>query len=201
VYPGLSVTTGGDPAVGHRLAGCTRYLLALGQIEPRKNLPMLVRAFDALAGRHADLRLVVAGPDGWGRGEFDEAVASARHGDRVGWLGYVSSVDRAHLLAGATVFAYPSLYEGFGHPPLEAMAAGVPVVATTAGAVPEVTGGDALLADPHDADALAGQIERVITDDDLRADLVARGHARAAEFSWARASNEFVTLYKRLIRS
>jgi glycosyltransferase involved in cell wall biosynthesis len=180
------------------VAGAERYLLALGQLEPRKNLPNLVRAFDRLADADRDIRLAIAGPDGWGRPELEEAVDAATHGDRVRWLGYVSDDDRRDLLAGSTAFAYPSLYEGFGHPPLEAMAAGVPVVATTAGAVPEISGDAALLADPLDPDALAGELARVIGDEQLRADLIDRGHARVREFSWGRAADDFVELYRRV---
>ena len=103
-----------------------RYIVAMGTIEPRKNLPVLVRAFDVVAAAHDDALLVVAGPDGWGSQAFDDAVSRARFGERVRRLGYVTDAQRADLLAGASVLAYPSLYEGFGHPPFEAMAAGVP---------------------------------------------------------------------------
>jgi glycosyltransferase involved in cell wall biosynthesis len=196
VYPGITATGGGDPAAGRRVAGAERYVLALGQLEPRKNLPNLVRAFDHLADADRDLSLVIAGPDGWGRPEFEAAVEAATHGDRVRWLGYVSNDDRRDLLAGATAFAYPSLYEGFGHPPLEAMAAGVPVVATTAGAVPEITGDAALLADPSDHEALARELGRAIGDEQVRAELISRGHARVREFSWDQAAEHFTTLYR-----
>ena len=104
-------------------------------------------------------RLVVAGPDGWGAEAFDAAVARARHRSRIIRLGWVDDQARADLLAGAIVFAYPSKYEGFGLPPLEAMAAGTPVVATTAGALPEVVGDAARLVPPGDADALAGALQ------------------------------------------
>jgi glycosyltransferase involved in cell wall biosynthesis len=198
VYPGITATGGGDQAAGRRVAGAERYVLALGQLEPRKNLPRLVGAFDQVADADRDLRLVIAGPDGWGRPELEAAVDAAKHGDRVRWLGYVSDDDRRDLLAGATAFAYPSLYEGFGHPPLEAMAAGVPVVATTGGAVPEITGDAALLADPTDRDALARELGRVIGDEQLRADLIGRGYARVREFSWGHAADDFVDLYRRV---
>ncbi|MCJ7671497.1 MAG: glycosyltransferase family 4 protein [Acidimicrobiia bacterium] len=196
VYPGITATGGGDPAEGRRVAGAGRYVLALGQLEPRKNLPNLVRAFDRLAGADREVRLLIAGPDGWGRPAFEAAIDAASHGDRVRWLGYVSDHERRDLLAGATAFAYPSLYEGFGHPPLEAMAAGVPVVATTAGAVPEISGDAALLADPLEPEILAGELARAIGDEALRADLIARGHARVQEFSWERAAEDFVELYR-----
>jgi glycosyltransferase involved in cell wall biosynthesis len=198
VYSGLVPSAGGDPARGRRTAGADRYVLALGTVEPRKNLPNLVRAFDAAAGDDRDLVLLVAGPDGWGVEEFDAAVEGARHGDRVRRLGYVDDAERRDLLAGATVLAYPSIYEGFGHPPLEAMQAGIPVVASNAGALPEVLGEAALLPDPADVDALAEALHTVLADDDVRAQLIERGHERVTRYTWDRAGAEFADLYRRV---
>jgi glycosyltransferase involved in cell wall biosynthesis len=198
VYLGLAATGGGDALAGRRLTGADRYVLALGAIEPRKNLPRLVAAFDRVAGRDPGLRLVVAGPDGWGFEAFTDAVAAAQHRDRIVRLGYVEDAQRRDLLAGATALAYPSLYEGFGHPPLEAMGAGVPVVAARAGALPEVLGDAAVLTDPLDVDGLADAIEQVVSDEDLRTELVDRGLARVDRYSWSRAADELVALYRTL---
>lgn len=198
VYPGLRRTGAGDASAGRTLAGADRYVLALGTIEPRKNLPALVRAFDRAAGRDARRYLVVAGPDGWDRDAFATAHTTARHRDRVRRLGYVTEAERRDLLAGAAAFAYPSHYEGFGHPPLEAMSAGVPVVAARAGALPEVLGDAALLVDPADVEGLAEGLDRVLDDDALRATLIARGHEQAARFSWDRAAGDFSALYRDL---
>ncbi len=126
----------GDASRGHTLAGGDRSVIAIGTIEPRKNLPSLVRAFDAVAADDDQLRLVVVGADGWGVDAYDAAVAAAAHRDRIVRLGYVSEQERADLLAGAAVLAYPSLDEGFGHPPFEAMRAGIPVVTTSAARCP-----------------------------------------------------------------
>jgi glycosyltransferase involved in cell wall biosynthesis len=195
VYPGIPPIHGGDAARGRALAGTGRYVLALGTIEPRKNLPTLVRAFDDVAAREPDVLLVVAGARGWGADDYDAALTAARHRDRVRSTGYVSPDDRADLLAGASALAYPSVYEGFGFPPLEAMAAGVPVVGTIAGAVPEVVGDAARLVDPDHVDALADALLAVLTDDAVRDDLVARGHARHQAFSWTKTVDELVELY------
>jgi glycosyltransferase involved in cell wall biosynthesis len=197
VYPGLADTAGGDATRGRRLAGTDAYVLALGQLEPRKNLPVLVQAFARLSVSHRDLHLVVAGPDGWGRTEF-EAAARAAGSERIRWLGYVPDHDRRDLLAGARVFAYPSLYEGFGHPPLEAMLADVPVVAAASGAIPEIVGDAAELVDPADVEGLADALARTADDDGLRSRLVTAGRARAARFGWPRAAQGFVDLYTRL---
>jgi len=169
---------------GARLAGGDRYVLAVGTVEPRKDLPTLVAAFDALAADDPHLRLVIAGADGWGASALAEAIAASRHGDRVVRLGWVDDGDRAALLREAAVFAYPSLYEGFGLPPVEAMAAGVPVVTTRAGSLPEVCGDGAVLVPPRDAEALAGAIGRVLADPAERASLVERGHRVAASYDW-----------------
>jgi glycosyltransferase involved in cell wall biosynthesis len=200
IYPGIAATGDGDAAAGHALAGADRYVLALGTVEPRKNLPRLVAAFDIEAARDAELRLVVAGPDGWGTAAFQDAVQTASHGDRVVRLGYVDDCARADLLAGAHLLAYPSLDEGFGHPPLEAMRAGVPVVAARAGALPEVLGDAALLAAPSSVPALADALHAANTDDETRARLIAAGHERVARYTWDHAVDELVASYRRLAR-
>ena len=172
------------------------YVLALGTVEPRKDVATLVRAFDKVADRHRDLSLVVAGRAGWGMERFEAAVAASPWRDRLVRLGYVSQSHRSRLLREATLFAFPSVYEGFGFPPLEAMVAGVPVVATTAGALPEVVGDGAELVDPGDADALAAAIDRLLADDGARADLVARGRRRVRAFSWEECGAGLAALYR-----
>jgi alpha-1,3-rhamnosyl/mannosyltransferase len=172
------------------------YVLALGTVEPRKDVATLVRAFDQVAGRHRDLSLVVAGRAGWGMERFEAAVAASPWRERVVRLGYVSQAHRSRLLRGATLFAFPSVYEGFGFPPLEAMVAGVPVVTTTAGSLPEVVGDGAELVEPGDADALASAIDRLLVDDGARADLVARGRQRIRAFSWKECAAGLAALYR-----
>jgi glycosyltransferase involved in cell wall biosynthesis len=188
----------GDPARGAALAGGPRYLLAIGTIEPRKNLPALVRAFAAVAATDPEVRLVVAGPDGWDRPRFDAAVAASPARDRITRLPYVRDDARRDLLTGATAFVYPSRYEGFGFPPLEAMRAGIPVVASDAGSLPEVLGDAALLVDPDDEDALAAAIVRALGDDELRATLIDRGAEQAARYSWTTTTERVVELYRSL---
>ncbi len=153
IHSGIPAVADGDPATGAARAGSDRYILTLGTVEPRKNLVTLVRAFDRVAAADATIRLVLAGPPGWDSARVQSAIDSIRGGERVVQLGFVSDADRANLLAGATLFAYPSVYEGFGFPPLEAMQCGIPVVAGAAGALPEVLGDAASLVDPMDVDA------------------------------------------------
>jgi glycosyltransferase involved in cell wall biosynthesis len=176
--------------------GMARYVLAVGTAEPRKDLPGLVAAFDLLAQDRADLGLVLAGPAGWGSAALEGALDAARARARVVRTGWVDAATLSGLIRGAAVLVYPSLYEGFGYPPLQAMSAGTPVVATRAGALGEVLDGGALLVEPRDRDALAEAIASVVDSHRTAADLSARGLARAAVFDWDTCAQGLVDLYR-----
>jgi glycosyltransferase involved in cell wall biosynthesis len=174
------------------------YLLGLGTLEPRKDLPSLVRAFASLAGQLPHT-LVLAGLAGWGAGAVAEAVAASGVRDRILLAGYVPEADKAALFTGADLFVYPSHYEGFGLPVLEAMACGTPVVTTTGGSLPEVAGDAALLAEPGDPEALAVAIAKLVGDPDERVALVQRGMVRAAGFTWNRCAALTEAAYRRAV--
>jgi alpha-1,3-rhamnosyl/mannosyltransferase len=144
---------------------------------------------------------VIAGPDGWGAEALTAAIGAARHHDRIARTGYVEGPVRLGLLAGAEVFAFPSIYEGFGLPPLEAMAVGVPVVATAAGAVPEICGDAALTVPVGDEDALATALAAALDEDACRAALIARGRSRVVTFTWDRCADGLTGLYRDAIAS
>lgn len=177
------------------------YLLAVGTIEPRKGYPTLIDAFSLAAGSLDGLRLVVVGADGWGSAAFDEALARSPVRDRVVRCGYLPPPERDRLLAHAVALVYPSIYEGFGLPPLEAMAAGVPVVASDAGALPEVLDRAALVVPVGDVEALAAAIGKVAVDDGLRLGLVERGRELVGSMSWEASSEEMVRLYRDAIEA
>jgi glycosyltransferase involved in cell wall biosynthesis len=185
-------------AVRRRLGLDGPYLLGLGTVEPRKDLPTLVRAFAALAGELPH-RLVLAGLAGWGSGALAAAVAASGVADRVLVAGYVPEADKAALLSGADVFVYPSRYEGFGLPVLEAMACGAPVVTTTGGSLPEVAGDAAALVEPGDDHALAAALAKLAGDPAAREDAAARGRRRADAFTWERCGELTAAAYRRAL--
>jgi glycosyltransferase involved in cell wall biosynthesis len=176
------------------------FVLFVGRIEPRKNLPRLIRAFSRVRGRlGGGIRLVIAGPEDFrSREVFQEAERQAEAS--VAFLGAVPDADLPALYNLAEALLYPSLAEGFGIPVLEAMACGTPVVASPRGALPEV-GGDAVLwVEPEDEEAIEEGIERIVTDTHLREKLRAAGPSRAARFEWEEAARGTIEAYRRAVR-
>ncbi len=197
------IPNGFDPVgSGDATAARTRiggpYVLAVGTVEPRKDYVGLVRAMTAVWEDHQDLRLVIVGGDGWGIDEFNDVVRTTGSADRIVRPGYVTEAEKADLIAGAELLAYPSVYEGFGLPVLEAMAAGLPVVATAVDAVAEVAGDAAALVAPGDPGELGEAIRSVLTDTGRRSTLIAAGRARATEYSWDRTGDAMIGLYRDL---
>ncbi|HWE69101.1 MAG TPA: glycosyltransferase family 1 protein, partial [Acidimicrobiales bacterium] len=176
--------------------GTSQYVLAIGTVEPRKDYPSLVEAFTSVSRARPEVALVIVGADGWGADRLAAAIAASPARNRILRPGYLDDASLAVALEQAAVLAYPSVYEGFGFPPLQAMAAGVPVVTTKVGAIPEVVGDGAVLVDAGDAQALAEALTHVLDGGpDIEA-LVARGHRRAAGFSWSRCAEGLDRLYR-----
>jgi glycosyltransferase involved in cell wall biosynthesis len=174
------------------------YVLSVGTREPRKNHARLVEAFGLLHAEQPELALVLVGSPGPAQGAIDAAIASLSHdaASQVLITDWLPEAQRNAALQRAEALAYPSLDEGFGLPMLEAMRAGVPVVASTAGALAEVAGDAALLVAPDDAVALAGALRIAITDSAERVALVERGHDRVDTFSWDDTARAMVELYR-----
>jgi glycosyltransferase involved in cell wall biosynthesis len=182
--------------IRHRYTLPERFLLSIGTIEPRKNLSTLVEAYAALRPRHPEVGLVIAGSRGWLYERFFEQLRSLGLEDRVIFTGHVPEDDIPALLNAAEVFAFPSEFEGFGLPPLEAMACGIPVVSSNAASLPEVVGDAGLLLPPRDVGGWVTALGRLLDDRQLRADLSARGLARARLFSWDTAARRTLEVYR-----
>ncbi len=176
------------------------YVLAVGTLQPRKNYPRLLEGFAAMR-RKSGLphKLVIVGGRGWLYDEIDAAVARLELAEDVVMPGFVRDEDLPSLYTGADLLAFPSLYEGFGLPALEAMACGTPVVASTAPALPEVCGEAALLVDPTDVPSLADAVEQVLTDEGLSSRLVELGRHRATEFQWEDAARSLLAVYHKVL--
>jgi glycosyltransferase involved in cell wall biosynthesis len=170
------------------------YILTIGTIHPRKNYARLVEAFEQLAIR--DLGLVIAGKRGWLCDSLFKRVQSSNLQSQISILDYVPASDLPALICGARVFAFPSLHEGFGLPILEAQACGTPVVCSMTSSLPEAAGDAALFFDPLDVDAVAGAIQRALTDDPLRARLSARGFDNVRRFSWEVSARQVLNAFE-----
>jgi glycosyltransferase involved in cell wall biosynthesis len=171
------------------------FILAVGTIEPRKNYPRLLAAFQQMRGRPGVPQLVIAGRPGWAYGDTLQRIA-AEPGVR--YLGHVDEPTLAALYESASVLAFPSLYEGFGLPLLEAMSHGVPAVIGETGALPELAGGAAVAVNAEEADAIAAGLERLLSDAQLRHRLGEEGKSRAAEFTWDRAADRTLAVLRRI---
>jgi glycosyltransferase involved in cell wall biosynthesis len=199
VHSGIPVrqtVAGTDAAAAVLPPGAQRYVLSLATAEPRKDLAGLVAAFDQLAAQRDDLWLVLAGPPGWGEHQLQSVLDRAAHRARIVRTGWVDDATVAALLERATVLAYPSLYEGFGFPALEAMVRGVPVVATDAGALPEVLGDGAVLVAAGDPNALAEGLAVVLDSPARAAALAAAGRRRSQAFNWVACADGLAALYR-----
>ncbi len=199
LYPGADARFRPDVAedAKSRVRARTRgkpYLLSVGTIQPRKNYVRLLEAFAKIIAncglQIANLQLVICGGRGWMYDEIYQAVERLGLSERVLFTDFVSDDDLPALYALATLFVYPSLYEGFGLPIAEAMACGAPVLSSNASSLPEVAGDAALYFDPYNVDVLAEAMRRALSDESLRADLRAGGFAQAKKFSWERAARE-----------
>jgi alpha-1,3-rhamnosyl/mannosyltransferase len=208
VYPGINQQYRPMNAVEtkHVLSGrgltYGRYILAVGTLEPRKNLIRLLRAYTHLPrSLRAVYPLVVVGMRGWHFQELELSLAKMVDKGQVILPGYVNQAELPALYAGAALLAYPSLYEGFGLPPLEAMASGVPVVASKSSSIPEVVGDTGILFDPHDEEAIACSLRTALEDEHLRTRMAEAGLARAGAFSWRRCARETAQIYSRVLSS
>ena len=176
-----------------------RYLLFVGTIEPRKNLTRLLSAFEAVRAEGLSDGLAIVGRRGWLYEDFFAQLERSPARESVVFPGYVPDEDLPVIYAGAQALVFPSLYEGFGLPVLEAMACGTPVAASNASSIPEIGGDAALYFAPQDEEAMTATVRRILVAPDLAADLRRRGPARAARYSWERAARETRAVYERVL--
>lgn len=177
------------------------FILFVGNIEPRKNILGLIKAYNLLRAVKPELsqhQLILAGSSGWRTRKIYRAWRKSPYVDDIKFLGYVSKDDKEVLYQQANVFVYPSFYEGFGFPPLEAMSFGVPVVSSNVSSLPEILGEAALLVDPFRSEEIAESLALMLGDNRLRDLFVQRGFKRAAEFSWEKTGVKYLELFKKL---
>jgi glycosyltransferase involved in cell wall biosynthesis len=180
-----------------RLGVLYNFILFVGSLEPRKNLKTLLQAYATYVTRHAGAEwLVVAGGKGWLNGDLSQVAVELGIAERVKFLGYLQEDDLRVLYSAAKLFVYPSIYEGFGLPPLEAMACGAPVITSNTSALPEVAGDAALLIDPYNSEELCQAMQRVLCDDELRITMRRRSLARAKLFSWEQTAAQTLAVYE-----
>jgi glycosyltransferase involved in cell wall biosynthesis len=203
-YPGVDETLGRSDLdrvqeFRHAKNLPDKFLLYLGTLEPRKNLAMLVRAFAQLKRECSDASLVLAGGIGWLADDVFAAIEACGVKDSVRLPGFVAAEEKALWYAAATAFVFPSLYEGFGMPPLEAMACGTAVIASHAASLPEVVGEAGVLLPPADVNSWAAALKRIWTDAPYRAELADRGVRQAQQFRWRTTSRQITQSYRHLI--
>jgi glycosyltransferase involved in cell wall biosynthesis len=179
--------------------GDGRYILSVGTVQPRKNYERLIRALAALPPSCADVKLVIAGGKGWLQDPIHQAVTELNLEDRVQFLGFADDMDLPTLYSGATLLAYPSLYEGFGLPILEAFRCRTPVLTSANSSLSEVSGEAAVIVDPYSVESIRDGLTRLLTESALRVSLIARGVLQAKPFTWERAARELRAVYDRML--
>lgn len=177
-----------------------RYILFVGNIEPKKNLERLIRAFDKLR-KTTELKhkLVIVGKKGWKYNSVFKTIDELKIRNEIIFTGYVPEVDLSTIYSMADLFMFPSLYEGFGIPPLEAMACEVPVIVSNKGALPEVTGGRCLQIDPYNVQEITEVMYKLLTDTNLRRKSILQGNEWVKQFSWEKAAKETLNVYEQAI--
>lgn len=177
-----------------------KFILYLGNVEPRKNLVGLIKAYTELRQNNpelSDYQLVIAGATGWKIAQIFQALYASPYQDDIKFLGYVDKEDKPALYTMSSVFAYPSFYEGFGFPPLEAMACGTPVVTSNISSLPEIVGSSALTIDPYNTRAIAEAIKQVLSSPDLAESLRQKGLEQVKKFNWEAAAQRYLDIFNR----
>lgn len=200
VYPGTPVLLERDYSPvpeDEKLPG--KYFLFVGTLEPRKNLKSILDAFALLDLERTDVHLVVVGTRGWKNNNVMRSLKTHRYRSRVHFTGYVNNARLAFIYKNSICLIYPSIYEGFGFPILEAMSLGVPVITSDVSSMPEIAGDAALLVNPNDIDSLADAMSKIIAQDEIRNILKAKGYERAKIFSWKLCAEETLKIFRKVL--
>lgn len=197
IYPGVPTLPVGKSVGGLQLPN--RFFLFVGTLEPRKNLIKIIEAFERIEPHKSDVYLVIVGAKGWKDREFLRLMQSSETGKRILCYGYLDRNELRLIYESAECLLLPSLYEGFGFPILEAMACRTPVITSKKASMPEVAGEAAVLVEPNDVNQIAAAMQKILTDDDLKRNLIAKGNARLASFSWTQCANEMKNTFERLM--
>jgi glycosyltransferase involved in cell wall biosynthesis len=177
------------------------YFLAVGTIEPRKNLPRVIEALQVVRSSGSEAQLVVVGAPGWGQTRLQQQLLSGALGPSVRYVGHVPDADLAALYAGAIALVYPSLYEGFGLPILEAMACGCPVITSACGGLAEAAGDAARRVDPRSVPDIAAAMQALLVEPSQRTELARRGQQRATNFTWQRTAEHTLAVYRHVLET
>lgn len=177
-----------------------KYLLFVGALEPRKNISNLIKACSEILNQDKII-LVIVGKEGWYYESIYDIVMQLNLEHKIKFTGFISESEKIDLLRGAEVFIYPSFYEGFGLPVLEAMNCGVPVITSNISSLPEVAGDAAILVNPNDVEQLTYTINLVITSKDLKEEMIEKGYGQAQQFTWKRCAKDTLSVYNSLIKS
>lgn len=175
-----------------------KFILHLGTIEPRKNLKGVISAYDHLLSVYKEMgeyKLVIAGGDGWKNADIYKYINNAEQSSNIRQIGFVDKEDKSYLYNLAEIFVYPSHYEGFGFPPLEAMASGTPVVTSSVSSLPEVVGDAALMVNPNNHRELSNAFSLILSDNKLKEQMTAKGLARASNFNWKKTARAYIDLF------
>ena len=205
IYSGNNVTKKIWPkekvrACLNKLSVSGPFILYVGNIEPRKNISGIIKAYNQLRNELGNdgnnISLILAGAPGWKDSQIRDDWRASPYQDQIKFLGYVDQTEKEILYSRAAIFVYPSFYEGFGFPPLEAMTYGVPVVCSNVSSLPEIVGAAGLMINPDKIEEIAAAIKLILTDAELRQHLVSSGYERAQLFSWDKAAQEYLELFK-----
>lgn len=175
------------------------YLLFVGTLEPRKNIPNLIEAFNKIKDKNSKLKLLLVGKKGWKFESIFNLINALKLNERVIYVGYVQDEDIPLLINAAELFVYPSIYEGFGLPPLEAMACGTPVITSDISSLPEVAGDAGIMVDPYNVNELADEIIKVLNNNKLKEELSRKGQERTKLFSWEKCAKETLEVFEEAI--